>query len=636
MKPPGQPLSATATPELSSWGLVRRLLGLAWHYRAGCIRVVSLQVVLLSLGLAGLGLTGVGIDVVKASIVPGSAAPRWPFGLHPPAAWTPMETVAAVSAGILALALTRSWLNCAYSTAVARLVQGEIVTALRAQVYDRLQRLSFRFFDANASSSLINRVTRDVQATRLFIDGVLIQSLIMALSLVVYVIYMAHIHAGLTAACLATTPVMWVISVRFSRLVRPAYRKNRELVDRLVTVLSESVQGIAVIKGFAREGHTLERYTVANRDVREQNFWIFDRVTTFGPLITFLSQANLVVLLAFGGGLVIRGSLPLGTGLIVFAGLLQQFSSQVANLTNLANSVQESLTGARRVFEVIDAPVEITSPPGARRLPQHCPCSVTFDHVRFGYDPEAPVLRDVSFTVEPGQCVAILGATGSGKSTLLSLIPRFYDPCAGRVLVNGVPVRDLHLEDLRRNVGTVFQESFLFSNTIAACIAFGRPEATRDQIERAARVAAAHRFIERLPQGYETVVGESGKGLSGGQRQRLAIARAILLEPSILLLDDPTAAIDAQTEHDILEAMDSATAGRTTFVVAHRLSTLRRADLVLVLENGRVVQAGRHADLAEQKGPYRWIIGHQLADEETRRLLGAAPGVPALAGGGLP
>jgi ATP-binding cassette subfamily B protein len=609
---------------------------LAWHYRGGCIRVVCLQVILLSFGLAGLGLTGVGIDVVKAAMQPGSPPPHWPWGITPPAAWSAWHTLTAIAAAILALALARAALNCAYSVAVAKLVQGEIVTALRAQVYDTLQRLSFRFFDANASSSLINRVTRDVQATRLFIDGVLIQSLIMGLSLLVYVVYMSSIHVGLTLACLATTPLLWGISVRFSRLVRPAYRQNRELVDRLVTVLSESVQGIAVIKGFAREPHTLQRFAAANAQVRDQNFWIFGRVTTFGPLITFISQLNLVVLLAFGGALVMRGTLPLGTGLIVFAGLLQQFSSQVANLSNLANSIQESLTGARRVFEVIDTPVEILSPPNARRLAPHLPCTVEFEHVRFGYDPEAPVLRDVSFVVQPGQCVAILGATGAGKSTLLSLIPRFYDSDAGRVLVDGTDVRELHLDDLRRNVGIVFQENFLFSNSVAACIAFGRPNATREQIERAARVAAAHRFIEKLPQGYDTVVGESGKGLSGGQRQRLAIARAILLEPSILLLDDPTAAIDSQTEHEILEAMESAMAGRTTFVVAHRLSTLRRADFILVLENGRIIQAGRHAELAEQKGPYRWIIAHQLTDEETRRLLAAPPGVSALAAGGLP
>lgn len=636
MTSPLQPLSTSAPSGLSSWGLVRRLLSLAWHYRGGCIRVVGLQVILLSFGLAGLGLTGVGIDVVRTAMQPGSAAPHWPFGFTPPPAWTPWQTLVVISAAILGLALARSALNCAYSMAVARLVQGEIVTALRAQVYDKLQRLSFRFFDANASSSLINRVTRDVQATRLFIDGVLIQSLIMGLSLIVYVIYMGSIHVGLTLACLATTPLLWVISVRFSRQVRPAYRKNRELVDRLVTVLSESVQGIAVIKGFAREPHTLRRFAAANVEVRDQNFWIFGRVTTFGPLITFISQLNLVVLLAFGGYLVMRSGLPLGTGLIVFAGLLQQFSGQVANLSNLANSIQESLTGARRVFEVIDTPVEILSAPQARRLAPRLPCAVEFEHVRFGYDPEAPVLRDVSFAVQPGQCVAILGATGAGKSTLLSLIPRFYDPDAGHVRVNGTDVRDLHLDDLRRNVGIVFQENFLFSNSVAACIAFGRPEATREQIERAARVAAAHRFIEKLPHGYDTVVGENGKGLSGGQRQRLAIARAILLEPSILLLDDPTAAIDSQTEHEILEAMESAMDGRTTFVVAHRLSTLRRADFILVLENGRIIQAGRHAELAEQKGPYRWIIAHQLTDEETRRLLAAPPGVSALAAGGLP
>jgi ATP-binding cassette subfamily B protein len=283
----------------------------------------------------------------------------------------------------------------------------------------------------------------------------------------------------------------------------------------------------------------------------------------------------------------------------------------VANLSAVANSIQQSFSGARRVFEILDAPVEIENSSKALPLPK-ARGAVEFQDVSFGYVPDRQVLSNVSFAVEPGECVAILGTTGAGKSTLLSLIARFYDPTRGRVLIDGHDVRDLALDDLRSNIGLVFQESFLFSNTVAANIAFGHPEATREAIERAAKIAAAHEFIRELPQGYDTVLGEWGSDLSGGQRQRLAIARAILLDPPILLLDDPAAAIDPHTEHEILLAMEQAMRGRTTFVIAHRLSTLRHAQRVIVLEQGRIVQTGTHAELMDEAGHYREAAAIQL------------------------
>ena len=247
--------------------------------------------------------------------------------------------------------------------------------------------------------------------------------------------------------------------------------------------------------------------------------------------------------------------------------------------------------------------------------------AVRFEDVSFAYEAYAPVLRQIDLTVTPGQCVAILGATGAGKSALMSLIPRFYDPTAGRVLIDGSDARDLDLDDLRRNIGLVFQESFLFSHTVAANIAFGHPQATPAQIEKAARIAAAHDFIRELPHGYDTVLGEGGMSLSGGQRQRLALARALLLEPAILLLDDPTAAIDSQTEHEIFEALDRAIAGRTTFIVAHRLSTLRRVDFVIVMDDGRIVQRGTHEELMKVPGPYLHVATLQLVDSDDLRAL---------------
>jgi ATP-binding cassette subfamily B protein len=294
-------------------------------------------------------------------------------------------------------------------------------------------------------------------------------------------------------------------------------------------------------------------------------------------------------------------------------------------VAQIANGVQESLTGAGRVFEILDAPLGIESPPRPVPLPR-CRGAVRFERISFDYTEGDSVLRDVDFAVAPGECIAIVGETGSGKSALLSLIPRFYDPSAGRVLIDGHDVRTLDLQELRRHVGTVFQESFLFSDTVAANLAFGRPEATPDELVAAARAACAHDFITALPQGYDTVLGEGGVGLSGGQRQRLAIARALLAQPSILLLDDPTAAIDPETEHEILTAIENAIQGRTTFVVAHRLSTLRRADRILVLRQGRIVATGTHEELLRREGAYRRAALLQMVDAESRALLAVESG----------
>jgi ATP-binding cassette subfamily B protein len=597
----------------TDWAIIRRLLVLSWRYRLGCIQVFICQLFLLTMGLAGLGLTGLGIDYIRYQIQ-STAAPHWPFGFAPPPAWTPMKVLMAIAAVMLVLALLRALLTYTYNIAIAVLVERYIVVEMRARVYEKLQRLSFRFYDANETGSIINRVTGDSRAVANFVNNVLMQSIIMVLSLVVYLSYMLTIHAKLTLACLAIVPLLWVIAAAFSRVVQPQYIRNRELVDRMVLHIAETAQGIQTIKGFAREREQFQVFEASNEAVRTQQQNIFWRVSVFVPTIGMLTQISIVVLLAYGGHLVITGELPLGTGMVVFAGLLQQFSGQISNIAQIANTIQQSLTGARRVFEVLDAPVEIVSSLDATPLPRAMG-AIRFENVSFGYNSTAePELQDVSFEARPGECIAILGATGSGKTTLLSLVPRFYDPTRGRVLVDDIDVRRLDLDDLRRNVGLVFQESFLFSNTVAANIAFGHPNATREEIERAAKIAAAHEFIVKLPKGYDTLLGEGGKDLSGGQRQRLAIARALLLDPAILLLDDPTAAVDPETEKEILEAIENAMRGRTTFIVANRVSTLRRAHRIIVLEDGRIVQVGTHDELMHAGGPYRRTAEVQFAE----------------------
>jgi ATP-binding cassette subfamily B protein len=616
--------AALQSAEPDNGVLIRRLFGLAWRYRLHCLQVLGIQLVLLTLGIGGLIFTGLGIDYIRHQLDHTPLAAN-PLHFELPPDWPPLRGLTLLAGLILLFALVRAVLNYVYAVSVNKLVQQKLVVDLRGEVYDKLQQLSFRFFDANTTGSIITRVTGDVQSVRMFVDQVLIQSVIMVISLTAYVVYMASLSPSLTLACLATTPVLWIMAAWFSGKIQPEYARNRTLVEQMVQILAEGIQGIAVTKGFGREKEARAKFEAANQACYDQQRDIFWRVSLFSPAVGFLTRINMMVLLGYGGWLVAHDQLPLGAGLVVFAGLLEQFSGQVNNVATIVNSVQQSLIGARRVFEILDAPVEVKSAPDAVRRPR-LEGAVAFENVSFAYDGAEAVVRDINLEVKPGQCVAILGATGAGKSVLMSLIPRFFDPTAGRILIDGVDVRRLNLEDLRRNIGLVFQESFLFSNTIAANIAFGHPDATREQIERAAKIAAAHDFITALPKGYDTVLGESGNSLSGGQRQRLAIARAVLLEPAILLLDDPTAAIDSETEHEIFEALDRAIEGRTTFIVAHRLSTLRRADFILVMEAGHIVQRGTHEELMRVPGPYLRVADLQLVDARDLRLLGLAGG----------
>ena len=605
--------------------LLRRLLLLSWQYRRECLTVFGFQVVLLALGLAGLGLSGVAIDVTRAALS-GSVPPHWPFGIVPPAslAGAPRQVLLALALLVLVMAATRGALNYWYSIAVGELIHLKLVPELRTRVFDKLQRLSFRFFDENASGSIINRVTGDVQSVRSFVDGVLLQGAIMFLSLAVYVVYMARTHLPLTAACLLLTPLLWYATSLFARWARPAYAKNRDLVDEMVLAMSEGIHGIQVTKVFGREPAEYQRFVEKNQRVRDQQQRIFVNVSRFSPAVQFITEVNIAILLLYGGWLVVQRALTLGD-LIVFAGLLQQFSSQVASMAGIINTLQQSLIGAQRVFEVLDAPLGVETPASPIRLGS-IRGAISLQGVTFNYGAGLPALSGVDLEVPVGQCLAIMGATGSGKSTLLELIPRFHDPTSGRVSIDGVDLRKLDLDFLRRNVGLVFQESLLFKSSVADNIAFGNPQASRAQVEHAARLAGAHSFICALPKGYDTLLEEGAVNLSGGQRQRLAIARALILEPPILLLDDPTTAVDPETEHEVLEAVTGATVGRTTLIVANRLSTLRRADAIIVLQDGKIVERGNHDSLMAARGVYYTAASLQAADRDSAALLAGQAG----------
>ncbi|MEY3529162.1 MAG: hypothetical protein B9S29_02850 [Opitutia bacterium Tous-C2FEB] len=584
---------------------LRRLLGIAWSHRTDCLQLLGLQLILVVFTVAVFVLTGIAIDFIRHCADANVPAPSLPFFI--PKDSDNVATLWWLSGGIVVVALLRAALSFVFGLVSVRFMHGRIVVNLRAQVFAKLQQLSFRFFDSNASGSIINRVTSDAHSVRIFIEGVLLQLAIITVTLAVCSVYMFRTDWRLTLACLSVLPLQVWFAVRFSKKVRPAYEENRDLMDRMVLGFSENVQGIQVVKGFSLEGRVLGRFAGWSEDIRVQKRKVFGEIALFWPVIDGLNRLSMIILLGYGGWMVMQGQISLGTGLVTFAGLLQQFATQVTTVAAVVDNAQVSLAGAKRIFEILDTDPGVASQPDARS-PGRFLGRVTFDNVSFEYNENATVLKDVNFVAEPGRRIAIAGATGSGKSALLSLIPRFYDPRDGRVLLDGHDVRTLPLPELRRQVGMVFQENFLFSNTIAANIAFGHPDASQERIERAAKIAGAHDFIMAFPEGYETFLGEGGVNLSGGQRQRLAIARALLLEPTVLLLDDPTSAIDAETEKEIMEAMEAAMEGRTTFIVAHRLSTLRRADLILVLDRGRLIQQGTHEQLMAEDGHYRRAI----------------------------
>jgi ATP-binding cassette subfamily B protein len=616
---PAVPANAPTKPVAAShWGLVARMLWLGWQFRTNCLAVLVLNLLLVALNLTGLQLAGLGIDVLRRALQPNSPIPQWPLGWTPPSNWSPMTLISVVAGLVLVVAVVQAALKFVTAVVGAALSQ-QIVIQLRTDVYDKLQRLSFHFFDSHDSSSIINRVAGDVQAVRGFVDGVLLKVLTVALSLGVYLAYMLSVHAMLACACLLTSPLLWVGAVWFSRTVRPLYKRSSDLNDKLILRLSENVQGIQVVKGFAREEDEIARFEEANRQLKDQKYDIFWKLSVYQPTMGFLTQISQLVLIGYGGALVIQGQLPLGAGLFVFANLIHEFANQVGHIINIANSAQTSLTGAERVFAVLDA-ISLGRSQGR----------ITFENVRFAYKakvsstadkPPEAVLQDISLQIEPGEIIGLVGETGAGKTTLLNLIARFYDADAGRVLIDGIDVRQFNLQELRRNIGLVFQESFLFSNTVAANIAFGQPGADLKQVEEAARLAAAHEFVADLPEGYDSLIGEHGANLSGGQRQRLAIARALLLDPPILLMDDATAAVDAETEHEIQQAIASAQHGRTTLLVSNRISALKRTDRIYVLHEGQIVESGSHAELMQLDGEYAKLARIQFGDANDSRTI---------------
>jgi len=485
---------------------------------------------------------------------------------------------------------------------------------MRNELYAKLVRLSFGFFDRHQTGQLMSRATVDLQAVRFFLGYGLIFFFQHIVTVLVVTVVLFFVEWRLALVALLITPALVGIAYRYSHVSHPVLREVQQKMADVATVAEENIVGVHVVKAFAMEDAERRKFSAASEAVFGESVKANKQRAVYVPLLSFLPLLAQAAVLLFGGRMVVAGDLSLGA-FVQFNVLLLMLVMPLRMLGMWIGQAQRATASGERIFQVMDEPEEIRDAPGATELSAGKGL-VSFEGVWFGYTRGRPVLQGVDLELEPGRTVALIGHTGSGKTTLASLVPRFYDVTAGRVAVDGADVRDLRLTSLRREIGVIAQDPFLFSATVRENIAFGVPEATDVEVAAAARSAQAHEFIERLTDGYETLVGERGVTLSGGQRQRIAIARALILDPRILILDDATASVDATTEARIRLGLREAMRGRTTIIIAHRLSTIALADEIVVLDGGRIAARGTHADLIESSSVYREIHEHGLLEAE--------------------
>jgi ATP-binding cassette subfamily B protein len=513
---------------------------------------------------------------------------------------------------LLGLGLLTAVLN-GFQRYISEWIGGYLGYDIRNRLYDHIQHLSFSYHDHSQTGQLISRCIEDVRSVQLFIGSSIVELAQMLFLLFGALGIMLSENWNLTLIAVIPIVPLTIITLNFGKRVSQLFFNVDTALGDLSARLQENVTGVQVVRAFAREPYEIERFDETNRDYYDARVRVITSWAQVMPTTDFLVTACTILILWFGGQMVFGGTLTIGE-LVAFNAYVLMLATPAQQLTWLVNGAGEAAAGARRVLEVLDTEPEIASPADAVQL-STLRGEVEFQNVTLVYQGEDNAsLSNVNLRIQPNQLIALIGPTGSGKTSLVNLIPRFYDVTRGAVLVDGHDVRSVDLVSLRKQIGIVLQTSLLFSESIRENIAFGRPDATDDEVFTAAKAAQAHEFIEELPEGYETVVGERGITLSGGQRQRVAIARALLMNPRILILDDSLSSVDTQTEKLIQEALDKLMEGRTTFVIAHRLSTVRRADLILVMDKGRIVQQGKHDELLQQGGLYREIYDLQLSD----------------------
>jgi ABC-type multidrug transport system fused ATPase/permease subunit len=570
-----------------------RLLRFLTPYKVG----VTVSIILaVGSQAAQIALVWVTKHVIDSALVPRDAHKLWVF------VWA-----------IVALGLARALLMGG-----RRLLSGkqalDVEMDLRQGLYAHLVRLSFGFYDKHQTGQLMSRATVDLQGVRFFLGYGLIFFFQNMLTVVSVTIVLLVFEWKLALIALAITPILIVLAYRYSHVSHPTLREVQQKLADVATVAEENIVGVHVVKSFAQEAAERAKFDARSEAVFDQTIKANRQRALFVPLISWIPLLAQGAVLLVGAHMVTNGSLTVG-GFVAFNLYLGMLVMPLRSLGMWVGQAQRATAAGERIFEIMDAPEEIADKPDAIDLPQGGG-DLRFESVSFEYMDDRPVLEDVDLAVPAGRTIALIGHTGSGKTTLTSLVPRFYDVTAGRVLVDGADVRDVKLQSLRRAIGVISQDPFLFSATVRENITFGAPELTDEEVERVARLAQAHEFVERLPDGYDTVIGERGITLSGGQRQRLAIARAIAVDPRILILDDATASVDATTEAKIRLGLREAMKGRTTLIIAHRLSTISLADEIVVLDAGRIVARGTHDELLERSQVYRDIYEHGLLERQ--------------------
>jgi len=501
----------------------------------------------------------------------------------------------------------------------------KIVYDVRNQIYEALQRQSFTFYDKMPTGQLMSRVTADVDLLRGFLAWGFPQFISILATFIGVFAVTSTMSWRLTLLALSPAPIIFLITYRFARRIRPVFTEGQERLALINTVLQENMAGVKVVRAFAKEELEERKFLEKSKDYFNTNIHAARLRAQHIPLIETMAGLSTVFIILYGGQQVISGEISIGT-LVLFNTYLLLLLQPMRFLGFITSFMQRALAGANRIFEIMDAVPEVKDRPNAVELPS-VQGHVKFENVSFSYGHE-PVLKTVTFEAKPGETIALLGATGSGKSSVISLIPRFYDVTQGKLTIDGFDVRDVKLESLRKHVGIVHQETFLFSATIKENIAYSRPNATMDQIINAAKLAEAHEFIESFPESYNTVIGERGSTLSGGQKQRVAIARALLKDPKILILDDSTSSVDMETEYQIQKALQALLKDRTTFVITQRLSTIKNAHKIVVLDSGGIAEIGTHEELMKKNGLYRRIYETQLAAQVKPEIqVGASKGL---------
>ncbi|MGM0401850.1 MAG: ABC transporter ATP-binding protein [Chloroflexota bacterium] len=545
----------------------------------------------------------------------GEAVPAW-LSLLVPQDATRLEGLTRVMLLLAASYLLVWGLNVLQFRLMVTVAQKALLT-MRSQIMEQIQRLSLDFFDQEDTGDLMSRLSNDTEVINDTFGPGVTRALRMVLSMTGIAISMVLLNWRLALASFSLLPIVALIVAYFSGKVRTAFRQTRQTIGEVSTELEENISGVREVQAFAREAQTFEEFEAINERNRSANVKAETLSALFVPMLNALSTVATAVVIGVGGYMILNYSPPLvSIGVIIsFLNYVRRFYNPIRELGNLWAQIQAALAGAERIFDLLDVEPSIADPSDPIPLPE-LEGHVTYDHVSFSYEEGEPVLQDVSIDIEPGRMTAIVGPTGAGKTTIINLLVRFYDPDEGAVRVDGIDIRDVERKSLRQQISIVPQDTFLFSDTLMNNIRYGRLDATDEEVMEAARIANAHEFIKDTEKGYETVLGERGTGVSHGNRQMLAIARAALKDPRILILDEATSAVDSRTERLIQDALENLMSQRTSLVIAHRLSTVRNADEILVLQQGQIVERGTHTELLERQGVYHDLYMSQFRREE--------------------